>query len=201
MSGYGWRPHIEAALRLKLADLFRHRALQPNGTTSGSWVWTRDDKRIATIDYTSTLGETDGELRLSYTWTHNDEPKDVTCTILVSSLKLNYGGRRWYLHCPYTGRRALILYKFGSVEQFCHRTAIRPLPTYHCQRESGTSRIFAQRWALRRKLGDEFSDLMSEPYKPKWMRWRTFERYVARDAELAEREYGYLIRFIGRMMN
>jgi len=31
------------------------------------------------------------------------------------------------------------------------------------------------------------------------MRWRTFERYAERDAELAERESGYLLRLIGRL--
>jgi len=32
--------------------------------------------------------------------------------------------------------------------------------------------------------------------KPKWMRWRTFQRNAARDAELAESENFYLLRFI-----
>ncbi|WP_143526000.1 hypothetical protein [Rhodanobacter sp. C05] len=55
----------------------------------------------------------------------------------------------------------------------------------------------AQRWAIRRKMGDTLSDLFGEPYKPKGMRWRTFERYAERDAELAEREIGYLLRLVG----
>jgi hypothetical protein len=65
---------------------------------------------------------------------------------------------------------------------------------------SGLDRVNAQRWALRRKLGDTFSDLFGEPMKPKWMRWRTFERYSARDAELAGREDDYLSPFLARML-
>jgi hypothetical protein len=46
---------------------------------------------------------------------------------------------------------------------------------------------------------DTFSDLFGGPCKPKWMRWRTFEKYAARDAELAEREGVYFVRLLGRL--
>lgn len=199
MSGSGWRPHIESALCLSVGSMFKCGALRVDATTSGSWQWSRDGERFASIGYSAILSAESGELRLSYTWTLDGKPQDATCTIRLSSLPLQYGGRRWYMHCPYTGGRVLKLYKFGSIEQFCSRTAIRPLPTYASQRVSGSDRINAQRWAIRRKMGDPFSDLFGEPYKPKGMRWRTFERYARRDVELAERENGYLLRLIGRL--
>jgi len=200
MSGSsGWRPHIESALCLSVADLFKRGALRAGASTSGGWHWSRNGEQVASIGYRATLSAESGELRLSYTWTRDGKPQDVTCTIRLSSLPLQYGGQRWYMHCPYTQRRVLKLYKFGAIEQFCSRTAIRPLPTYASQRTSGSSRNIDQRWALRRKMGDRFSDLFGEPCKPKWMRWRTFERYAARDAALAELENGYLLRLIGRL--
>jgi hypothetical protein len=199
MSNYGWRPHIESALSLSMASLMKAGALRAGTTTSGSWQWSRDGTQFASIGYSATLTMESGELQLSYTWKRDDIPQSAICIIRLSSLPLHYGGRRWYLHCPYTQRRALKLYKFGAIEQFCCRTAIRPLPTYDSQRTSGGSRIIDQRWALRRKMGDTFSDLFGEPYKPKGMRWRTFERYANRDAELAERENLYLSRLIGRL--
>lgn len=199
MSGSGWRPHIESALCLGVGSMFKCGALRADTTTAGGWHWSRDGEKIAAIGYKASLSAESGELRLSYTWTPDGNPQDVTCTIRLSSLPLQFGGRRWYMHCPYTQRRVLKLYKFGSIEQFCSRTAIRPLPTYASQRVSGSDRINAQRWAIRRKIGDTFSDLFGEPYKPKGMRWRTFERYAERDAELAEREAGYLLRLIGRL--
>lgn len=79
-----------------------------------------------------------------------------------------------------------------------HTGARKPKPTYASQRESGGDRIIAQRWALRRKIGDDFSDLFGEPFKPKWMRWRTFQRYLDRDSELEARESRYLFGLLGR---
>lgn len=201
MSGYGWRPHLESALCLNLRDLFACGALRPECSTSGSWAWTRDGEHIASIGYTANLGDALGDLTLSYSHSDRDrgERKAVTCRIPLGSDALHFGGRHWYAYCPHTSRRALKLYKFSGIEYFCHRTAIRPLPTYASQRESGSNRIFAQRWAIRRKLGDEFSDLFGEPMKPKWMRWHTFERYAARDAALAGREYVFMARLIDRI--
>ncbi|WP_063670507.1 hypothetical protein [Dyella thiooxydans] len=199
MSGAGgWRPHIESALSLSVGSLFKAGALRANANTSGGWQWHSDGKKVASIRYTATLEAESGELRLAYSWTRDGEPRDVKCLIRLSSLPLHFGGRRWYMHCPYTGRRVLKLYKFGSVEKFCARTAIRPLPTYSSQRSSGAHRIIEQRWAIRRKLRDTFSDLFSEPCKPLRMHWRTFERYARRDAELAAAEDAYLCRFLRR---
>ncbi|HJP99111.1 MAG TPA: hypothetical protein VJ862_11160, partial [Rhodanobacteraceae bacterium] len=106
---------------------------------------------------------------------------------------------RWFARCPYAHQRAWKLYKWNGIEWFCHRDAIRPRPTYRTQRLGGCDRIMGQRWAIRRKLRDDFSDLFGEPFKPKWMRWRTFDRYAARDAELANREWGHFARLLGRM--
>jgi len=198
MSNYGWRPHIESALSLNVGSLFKAGALRADATTSGGWQWSRDGKEVASIRYSASLTVDSGELRLFYTWKPDGKPQVVTCTIRLSSLPLQYGGRRWYMHCPLTHRRVLKLYKFGGIEQFCSRTAIRPLPTYASQRTSGGSRIIDQRWALRRKMGDRFSDLFSEPCKPKWMRWRTFERYAARDAALAHAGFGAILRRMER---
>lgn len=197
----GWRPHIESALRLNLPRLFAQSALLPGRETWGSWQWTNDDgDRVASVGYCAVLGGDSGTLTLDYTHADRDtgERKAVTCVIRLYTVRPNYGGLRWYFVCPYTGRRALKLYKWAGIEQFCHRTAIRPTPTYASQRDGGSDRIMRQRWAIRRKLGDEYSDLFGEPFKPKWMRWHTFQRYLDRDAELGEREGVYLARLLGR---
>lgn len=175
------------------------RALQPGCQTAGGWHWTRDGKETASIGYLATLGEASGTLTLDYNATVGGERKAVTCTLTLESLPCHYGGRRWFVRCPYTHRRAWKLYKWAGVEWFCHRDAVKPRPTYASQRVSGSDRVIAQRWAIRRKLGDNFSDLFGEPIKPKWVRWRTFERYAARDAELESREWGTFARLLGRM--
>jgi hypothetical protein len=199
MSGGGWRPHIETALAL---DVWRLHALGVlrNGE-SGGWGWTRDGEQVASVGYRVSLDGDRGTLTLCYTHTNRDDRREaVTCVIPLSAIPLNFGGKRWYGHCPCTGRRARKLYKFSGLAQFCHRTAIRPTPTYASQRMSGSDRIIAQRWALCRKMGDDFSDLFDGPCKPKWMRWRTFRKYVARDAELARREDGYMSGHVLRLL-
>lgn len=201
MSGSGWRPHIESAIRLDVRCMLKLGALMPNGETRGSWQWTNGDgEKVASVKYHGTLTETEGLLVLDYTHRNRDsgERQPVTCRIALEAIPCHYGGHRWYARCPYTHRRAVKLYKWHGIAQFCHRDAIKPRPTYASQRVSGAERIMDQRWAIRRKLGDKYSDLFGEPFKPKWMRQRTFDRYAARDAELAAREFGYLARLLGR---
>jgi hypothetical protein len=198
----GWRPHIESALCLDLRRMLASGALHPGCITLGSWVWTNTStgERVASVGYSAKLTLQAGELTLTYSHCDRDgERKDVQCCVGLRTLPLNYGGLRWYFICPYTGRRTLKLYKWNGIEWFCHRTAIRPLPTYASQRVGGHDRVNSQRWALRRRLGDDVSDLCGEPMKPKRMRWRTFQKYLDRDADLDARDGLYLCRLFGRL--
>jgi hypothetical protein len=197
----GWRPHLESALCLDLRRMFKLGALRVGCLTSGGWQWTRDGKTIASIGYNANVGTDSGTLTLSYSHRDRDtgEPQDVECVIRLEPLPCHYGGIRWFGLCPYTGRRAVKLYKWSGIPKFCHREAIRPKPTYASQRDGGCDRIMRQRWAIRRKLGDDFTDLFGPPIRPKGVRRRTFERYAARDAELANRERVFMGRLLGRL--
>lgn len=196
----GWHPHIESALCLTLSRLFEDGSVSAGCTRAGVLRWTniRTREEVASVGYHAALGEDSGTLTLNYTHTNRDgEREQVKCVIRLWTRPMRFGGKRWFMSCPYTAKPALKLYKFSGISKFCHRTAIRPLPTYASQRASGQNRIIEKRWGLRRRLGDDFSDLFGEPIKPKWMRWRTFERYRALDTMLAEREMPYFARFLG----
>lgn len=192
----GWRPHIESALCLSLPRLLKQRQLVPGRITAGSLHW-RDSggDELAAVGFRADLGETSGTLVLGYRVNGQDEQS----TIRLSTVPNHYGGRNWFMHCPATGKRARKLYKWSGLPYFRHREAVRPRPTYACQRVGGHDRIISQRWALRRRMGDQWSDLFGEPVKPKWMRWRTFERYAARDAELDGREAPTWARLLSRL--
>lgn len=201
MSGNGWRPHLESALCLDIKSLFDGGWLRTGCSKRGVLRWLSDGEEFASSGYSGTLGETSGEIVLSYSRDIFGECRKVVCVIRIASRPLPYGGRMWYLHCPYTKRRARKLYLFHGVEKYCHRTGIRPLPTYASQRVSGLARIQARRWAIRRRLGDYESGLAGEPVKPKWMRWRTFNRYAERDLKLCEIESGCsLPRWLSRLL-
>jgi hypothetical protein len=186
---------------LNLACLFADGTLRANACTAGTlrWTNTRTGKERASLGFRAELGPDSGTLTLNYSHGPDSERKAVTCTIPLDTVPCHYGGRRWYFRCPYTHRRALKLYKWARIDWFCHRDAIRPRPTYVSQRDGGADRIMRQRWAIRRKLRDDFSTLFDDPWKPKGMRWRTFERYAARDSDLAAREGVYFARLLGRL--
>lgn len=197
MSRDCWRPHIESANALDIWHMDKCGWLRDG--VHGTLDWSRNGERFASVSYSVQRSDRRGLLTLSYSCNDRDgERTDVVSKVRLSSIPLHFGGLRWYAHCPYSDRRARKLYKFHGIAQFCHRTAIHPLPTYASQRTGGSDRIMAQRWAIRRKLDDECSDLFSEPVKPRWMRHHTFEKYSTRDAELGERQNEFLCRFLRR---
>ncbi|MGH7239914.1 MAG: hypothetical protein ACREHG_07595 [Candidatus Saccharimonadales bacterium] len=187
MAFSGWHPWIESALVLDLPHMQKRGAVAQNSESFGTWSWSCNGEQLYSVQYHSQVYEYWGALFLT----------DATgrYKIDISSTPLNFGGRRWWLHCPLTGKRALKLRRYGSIGKFCHRSAIRPLPTYASQRVSGLDRIMARRWALRRKLDDP-GDLFTLLSKPKWMRWRTFARFERLDEMLASQEdTAIMVRF------
>lgn len=184
----GWHPHIESALVLDLRQLQAKGAIGPNSLRFGGWAWRDSDgDELFQIQYRTELREAWGVLDVT--------DREGAYRIMVGSTPLHFGGRRWWLHCPLTNRRAAKLYRYAAIGKFCHRTAIRPYPTYASQRVSGLDRIMQRRWAIRRKLKDE-GTLFDPLQKPKRMRWRTFERYEHLDEILSAQEDAALrVRF------
>jgi len=85
----------------------------------------------------------------------------------------NYGGRRAWFLCPAhgCGRRLAILYGGATFAcRHCHRLA------YPSQQESIDDRAARRADRIRARLGWQPGILHGEGDKPKWMRWRTFER-------------------------
>lgn len=189
MAYSGWHPHIESAQVLDLSTVLgMTRPIHPNSLYFGSFTWRNGyGEETYRVQYRADLNDTFGNLELS--------DKGGTYSVSLGTTPLHFGGRRWWMHCPFTHKRATKLYRYECLGKFCHRTAIRPLPTYASQRVSGIDRIQSRRWALRRKLKDPCT-LVDPLNKPKWMRWRTFEHFRQLDEMLAEQEdTALLVRF------
>jgi hypothetical protein len=86
-----------------------------------------------------------------------------------------YGGRRWWFLCPRTYQKTTKLYLPNGCWHFWSRQAYRL--GYACQREGHFDRLRRRAAKLNRELGGEGSSTWNvPPEKPKWMRWRTYER-------------------------
>jgi hypothetical protein len=88
-----------------------------------------------------------------------------------------FGGVRWWFECPRTGRRAVKLYLPLGGHQFWSRHAYGL--GYASQRETPMDRAWRRGSKLYRAMGgnDDWRD--GAPLKPKWMRWRTYDRKAA----------------------
>lgn len=203
MSHGGWRPHIESALKLSLPELMRKGSIVKGEHCVRRWAWSRDGEPLANLSFVAYVpaegdDEPVGFFRLIYTAGNREGERqsyDYRITLTASSMR--FGGRRWWFRCPYTDRRCLTLFKFAGIDKFCSRTAVRPIPTYACQRGSKLEAIQIRRRKLRTRLGCGYGH--DDPLdRPQWMRHRTFERIFDMDAELAEAED---VAFLGHLGN
>src|SRR5262249_53998145 len=113
-----------------------------------------------------------------------EEWKSENYPVRIDRTACHLGGSRPWFICPALGcgRRVAILYGgaiFGC--RHCYRL------TYASSREDSGDRATRRADRLRARLGWEPGILNGEGGKPKWMRWRTFERLAAQHEELVGR--------------
>jgi len=112
--------------------------------------------------------------------TRNDQYRDkVTYTVNLTTTRPHFGGVRWWFVCPRSGRATPKLFLPNGGLYFWSRRAYGL--GYACQRETKSDRLMRKSRKLHRALGGHgqaIGDALPPP-KPKWMRWRTYERKVA----------------------
>jgi hypothetical protein len=119
-----------------------------------------------------------GRVRLKYTTTRWDgERRESDYWISLETTPQPFGGRRWWFVCPRTGRRAGKLYLPNGAFIFAARQA--QARAYRLadrsQREAPHDRALRRAFKLRGKLGAD-GGIGDYVPKPKWMRWRTYDR-------------------------
>jgi hypothetical protein len=120
----------------------------------------------------------------------------LTCTVPT------YGGCRWWFLCPRTARRTTKLFLPNGGWHFWSRQAYGL--GYACQREDRHRRLQRRAAMLNYQLGGEgWGTWNDPPAKPKWMRWRTYERKYERWDRAVERADGEFAiratRLLGRL--
>lgn len=182
----GGGPLVEDGLVLSISALRRDGFLRP-GRASGRLTWrTAHSKRVlADIGFERWLGEEEGTLRVHYTLVVAGEKTCLDYTIRLVPTPQPLGGRRWWFICPVTGTRCAKLYMPPGSTKFAARRAYRRL-AYRSQRATPFDRACERAWDLRHRLGAE-GGIGDWIRKPKWMRWRTFERKLAHVLEAEDR--------------
>ena len=180
---------VEDGLKLDLGRLMRQGWVVPGGWKAGGLTWTSSPsgEHVATIGYEADLCDKGSAwLRLHYTVTKGDGSKvERHYRVPLETTRPHFGGVRWWFVCPLTGCRAAKLYLPPGADRFAGRTAWRL--AYRSQRNGALFRAQDREARIVRKLGGAYQyPNTPTPPRPKWMRWKTYDRLCAELASSAE---------------
>jgi len=206
MGGYGSgrrgaRPAVEDGLTIDLPLLMRRGWISDGGSRHyDSLTWSSHGQERATVSYSYTMIDLDAAyIELRYTRSpYGREPEKVVQRIRLVATIPHYGGRRWWMVCPYSGKRATKLYMPPGGDRFAGRAAWRL--GYRSQRVSHRDRPFEKLFRLQRKLGSS-EGWEAGIYRPKGMWRQTFDRHWERYLKLDEqcgREMAGVLSFMSR---
>lgn len=197
---YGGSPTADASLRIDLAWMLRTGRAREGQHISGSLHWTCGGEPSGSISYQAIMHEPGLErLELSYMRDSGDQREQVRQTVRLCFTVPHYGGKRWWMQCPYRNIRVGKLYLPPGGGRFASRQAWRL--GYQCQRDATRDRPFERLFRLQKKLGCD-QGWEAGLIRPKGMWRRTFdqhmERYWELDAECAVEMQALVERLNGR---
>jgi len=164
---------VEACRSIDVNRLHREGCLRVGWM--GSWQWTRDGEKVASIH----LRAEHDRLHLSYrVRSVGEEWADVDETVRIVRVACRFGGTRPYFICPGVvngiacGRRVAKLHGSGRyfLCRHCYRLA------YASQSEGAWDRAIRRVSKISQRLGADHGIDDPFPQKPKGMWQRTYER-------------------------
>jgi hypothetical protein len=192
MGGYGsgrqgGRPIAEHSLRVDFGWMIRKGLAVPGGWRKGNLRWTCRGEPSGDVSYSCDMTDPENswlELRFSVPDRANGGRKHHTQRIQLSYTVPEFGGKRWWMHCPINGARVGKLYVPPGGDIFASRRAWRM--GYHSQRIPDRDKPFEALFRLQRRLG--CTEGWEMPIRrPKGMHHRTFakleERYWQLDQQ------------------
>jgi hypothetical protein len=180
----GGRPIAEHCLRIDLPWMLKTRRAIEGNHVWGTLQWNRGGEPAGSITYRAIMDEPGNErLELAYTRGEGGDAERVQQTIRLTFTRPHYGGKRWWMICPYRGVRCAKLFKPGNGDRFASRKAWRI--AYQSQRGGWHDRPFDKLNRLQRKLGcpEGYEEWIR---RPKGMWRRTYERHEARFWQINE---------------
>ncbi len=183
MGGFGsgrhyGTPTAEQSLRIDLAWMIRTRRAVPGAYCGGSLHWTCGGEPAGTIGYSVDMTEPhNAKLILTYTRGTGDAREIVRQEVRLVHTVPHYGGKRWWMICPFRGHRVGKLYMPNGGDRFASRKAWRL--GYQSQRMAWHDRPFARAQRIQARLGcrQGYEEWIR---RPKGMWHRTFARHMAR---------------------
>jgi hypothetical protein len=192
----GGRPTADASLRIDLAWMMRNGRAKEGEHIHGTLSWSCGGEPSGRIGYAAIMDEPGEEqLKLTFTRGSGAEREDVQQTIRLCYTMPHYGGKRWWMLCPYRHIRVGKLYLPPGGDRFASREAWRL--GYQCQRAAPRDRAFDRLFRLQKKLGS-LEGWEAGLYRPKGMWNRTFERHLERYWELDEQCAMEMMAMVGR---
>ena len=202
MGGYGSGPWhrsryrlVERSCTLALSDLKRAGVLSAGNLSTSFWTWRWDHNVVATVRVlTAPSGSAEysrPHLAISYQWREGEDGgwNHVAERFLLSQTSPPYGGSRWWMHCVCNRRVAKVYLPRGATRFRCRRChQLR----YRTQRMTIDARWQNRANRIVRRLGGEADD--GNVYKPKWMRWTTFQRLMDDVQDWNNAAFGYQFR-------
>lgn len=189
------------ALRIDLAWMLRTGRAREGMLIRGTLHWNCGGEPAGSISYAAHMDEPGQErLELSYVRGEGEGREHVRQTVHLCHTLPHYGGKRWWMICPYRAVRAGKLYKPAGGDRFASRQAWRL--GYNSQRQGQRDRPFEKLFRIQRKLGGNVG--WEQPIRrPKGMWQRTFERhldaYWRADEQCAVEMMGLVERLSGRL--
>jgi hypothetical protein len=176
------RPTVEDGLTIGLGPIVRASARSgPKG--AGTLEWLKDREQIASMGVAWDLSDPDHS---HVTLTFTREGRDLSNKEVVQRIRLvctvpNYGGQRWWMICPLSGRRVAKLHLPPGACEFASRKEWGLF--YRSQRATNADRPFHKLAKLQRSLGSH-EGWHFPLVRPKGMWKRTYNRRLERYRQL-----------------
>lgn len=178
----GGRPTANAAKKIDLAWMIRTGRAKPGQWISGSLSWNCGGSPAGSISYVANMEDpSESYLRLNYWRGSGEDREHVEQVVRLVFTEPNFGGRRWWMICPYSCGKVAKLYMPAGGDRFASRRAWKL--GYQSQRVARRDRPFEKLFRLQRKLGSE-QGWEAHLRRPKGMWRRTYERHLERYYEL-----------------
>jgi hypothetical protein len=193
---WGGRPTANAAKKIDLAWMIRTGRAKPGQWASGSLSWNYGGSPAGSIGYVANMEDAgDPYLRLMYWRGEGADRQHVEQVVRLVFTQPHFGGRKWWMICPYSGRRVAKLYLPSGGDRFASRHAWKL--GYQSQRVGRRDRPFEKLFRLQRKLGSE-QGWEAPLRRPKGMWRRTYERHLERYYELDDECAAEMAMFVLR---